>query len=426
MEIRFERYKYNPIISPSTDWETQGTFNPTAFMYRNKVFIVYRQISRNNISTLGLAISDGYEILDRLEEPIYIPRAPFEIHPDAHNKINTFLKIDPSRINWKYVSGESYFGVEDPRICLLGDNLVLTYVAFNGVEPPRSAMSTIRLKDFLNERWDKWSKPVIITHPEIPDKSVVLFPKRINNKLLFFHRIFPFIWADYVNDLSEFHNGRFLFGRPVIFTRPDKWDSRKVGAGSTPMETEFGWLLVYHAVSGWDEWYRSMNLRPEDFKVNDGYRYKAGLMVLEKDNPEKVFLRSDVPALEPETWYELYPRAKPNVIYPTGAVIIKDKLLVYYGASDFFVCLAEFDLNILKEIIEKYAEEGDRKPIVISETGKLVGGGSSSKPKRSKARRKIHNALQSHYIKTPKRYKRLHQYIRYRHRRKRRWGKLRK
>ena len=191
--------------------------------------------------------------------------------------------------------------------------------------------------------------------PGVPDKCCVLFPEKIKNKYLFFHRIFPNIWSAYVDDLN-FENGKFLFGRPSIFIRPEKWDSRKIGSGSSPIKTEFGWILIYHAVSGWDPYFSSLGFEPWMFKVNDAYRYKIGIMVLDKKDPEKVIYRPDEPCLTPQTWYE------GAIAYPSGAVIAKGKLFVYYGAADYHVALATIDLKEIKNAVKS----GE-----LRETGKM-------------------------------------------------------
>ena len=369
-EIFAKRFDSNPILSPrpNNPWETYGVFNPAVFKINNKIYIVYRQISFNGISTWGLAISDGYEILDRLEEPIYLPTSKIDTHPDFYNRISKYLeeKVDIRKIRKEYMSGYSYFGAEDPRGVVIGNYIYITYVAFNGVEVPRVALTRIKVKDFLKERWDKWEKPILITHPEITDKSAVMFNEKYNNKWCFFHRIFPDIWFDCVNSLEEFKRGRFLYGRPVIRTRPKYWDSRKIGPGSPPIRYNGFWVLIYYGVSGWDEYYRQLGLKPSDFLINDGYKYKAGLMVLDYENIYRDLYRSPYPLIEPKEWYELH-WPKPNVVYPTGAVIKKDKLLFYYGASDYFVAGAEINLEDLRELTEEMREKREillgKKPL---------------------------------------------------------------
>ena len=111
------------------------------------------------------------------------------------------------------------------------------------------------------------------------------------------------------------------------------------------MKTKYGWLLVYQGVSGWDPELARLGLKPEQFKVNDWYRYKIGVMLLDKRNPERVIYRPNLPALEPEKWYE------GAIIYPCGAVIHKNKLFVYYGAGDYHVALATLDLAELRSAL---------------------------------------------------------------------------
>jgi len=349
---RLRRYSGNPLIAPRSgvSWETGGTFNPAVFSYNGKVFILYRQISSSCVSTIGLAISDnGFEISERLDEPVYVPREPFEVYPGVKKlDEDDFCRLT-SRL--RSISGGSCFGVEDPRVTLLDRRVYMTYVAYNGVDPPRGAITWIDLGDFLSGRWDKWAKPILITHPRIPDKSVVLLPRRIGGFYVFFHRIFPYIWIDRVRDLSELRR-RFLWGRPAIRTRPRFWDSRKIGAGSV-VEWRSYFLLVYYGVSGWDEYYRSEGLSPEDFYPDDGYKYKVGLMVLDGSNPENVVYRSGEPIGVPEEWYEVDPSGKPNVMYPTGAIIIDDMLVVYYGASDRYVAAGFIELSEIEGVLEK-------------------------------------------------------------------------
>ena len=438
--IKLVRYASNPIISPRDNfWEVNGTFNPAAIKIGSKIYIIYRQISKNNISTFGLAISsNGYDIDERLEYPIYIPREYFEIHPSVYpiflkEKTKYFYLLNKKlKIKEQYISGYyyfrfinkedleiksydlfenvkplSYFGVEDPRITRIGNKIYLTYVAFNGIEPPRIAMSWIKVKDFVEGNFENWSKPILVSHPEIVDKSGVLFPEKINGKYVFFHRIFPMIWKDQVKDIKEFYNGKFLFGEPFIYPRYSFWDSRKIAPGSSPIKFKNKWILIYIGVSGWDPYYKLLNLSPSKFKVNDGYVYKAGLMIFDKNlNP---IYRSEQPILVPEAWYEKYQYAKPNVVYATGSVIKNKELLVYYGASDFFVSVGSLDLNIIKEIINNNdTKEIYRESYSLSKSKKLLGSRCRFKSLSYKIWKKSCNAIQGYFCTLTKRCWKLH------------------
>ena len=348
--IKLKKYEGNPIISPRPEstWDSGGAFNPAAVKIGNKIYIVYRAITRDNTSVFGVAVTkDGYTIEERFDEPIYVPRKHFELHPSLR-KISEMLNEEMHRLKIKlrHISGGSYSGVEDPRITRIGNRIYMTYVAFNGVENPRIAFTSISVNDFVQGNMN-WDEPRVISHPNITDKGGALFPAKVKGKYMFFHRIFPHIWIDYVKDLS-FSNGRFLFGKPHIHIRPHRWDSRKVGVGAPPLETDFGWLFVYQGISGWDPYHQHLGITPEMVKVHDYYRYKIGVMVLDKKDPEKVIYRSEEPVLEPDTWYE------GPFAYPCGAVINHDKLFVYYGAGDYHVAVASVDLSEIREAVRSW------------------------------------------------------------------------
>jgi predicted GH43/DUF377 family glycosyl hydrolase len=58
-----------------------------------------------------------------------------------------------------------------------------------------------------------------------------------------------------------------------------------------------------------------------------------------------------MPILHPDEWYEN--DWKPGVIYACGAVIKNEKLIVYYGGGDKYVCIAEANVSDLLDWIIK-------------------------------------------------------------------------
>jgi predicted GH43/DUF377 family glycosyl hydrolase len=315
-KLKLAKYEQNPVISPKNDshWESFTTFNPAAAYVDDKVHILYRAQGFDYISAVGYAASkDGYNIDERLPHPVYNPHYNFEMNPTSH-------------VNYNFVSGGGYGGCEDPRITVLDDKLYMVYVAFDGWSPPRLALTSILLNDFLNKRWN-WTKPVLISRPKIVDKSGCLLPEKVRGKYVIFHRIFPNILIDYVDDLNFDGKSKWLEGKYSIKIRPDMWDSRKIGAGAPPLKTDDGWLLIYYGVDD-----------------KDASKYHIGAMILDYEHPEKVLYRSNHPILEPSEDYENN-GFKPGIAYPCGAVIIKDQLIVYYGGSDSVVCVATAPLK---------------------------------------------------------------------------------
>ncbi len=322
------RYEGNPIIKPipQHNWESKATFNPAALYLGRRVHIIYRAIGDSDISTLGYAASrDGCCIDERLNYPVYVPREPFE-----GTSVSCSNDTEPTG---DYVSGGgTYGGCEDPRLTMISNKIYMTYVAYDGCNPPRVALSSISTSDFLNKRW-RWKKPVLISEPGIINKNACIFPEKIKGKFVIFHRVFPDILVDYVDDLEFDGKTRWLEARDMISPREDYWDSRKVGAGAPPIKTDDGWLFIYQAVDDLDPL----------------YHYKIGAMLLDLENPARVIARGTVPVLEPRASYE-FNGWKSGVLYPCGAVVIRGRLLVYYGASDKVTCVAAAEL---KPFIEK-------------------------------------------------------------------------
>lgn len=313
-----KKHMQNPIISPVMHhaWESMSTFNPAAVYEDGKVHLVYRAQGDSSTSTLGYATSsDGVTVDERHHEPIYWPTEPFETPGGA-----------PFHPNILYMSGGGWGGCEDPRLTKIDDKFYLTYVAYNGVDHPRVALSSISVDDFLNKRWDNWAKPKLISPPGVVDKNAAIFPEKINGKYVMLHRIFPNILIDFLDDL-EFEKQQYLKGEHKITPRENAWDSRKAGAGPPPIKTKDGWLLIYHAVDD-----------------RDASQYKIGAMLLDLYDPTRVLYRSNVPILKPSEWYE-NEGFKAGVAYPCGAVVIDNTLYVYYGGADSYVCVAARNLD---------------------------------------------------------------------------------
>ncbi len=331
-QLRIDRHASNPMIAPHKHhpWESFTTLNPAAFYADKAVHILYRAQGYDYISSVGYARSkNGYSIEKRHHKPVFAPHQDFEINNTGH-------------ASSEYMSAGGYGGCEDPRVTLIDDTLYMIYVAFDGWTPPRLAMTSILLDDFLKERWN-WAKPVLISPPGVVDKSGCLLSEKIRGQYVLFHRIFPDILIDYVDNLAFDGKSTFLKGQYRISPRPTGWDSRKIGAGAPPIKTKDGWLLIYYGVDD-----------------KDASKYHIGAMLLDLKRPEKVLYRTDKPILSPTAQYEMS-GFKPGIAYPCGAVVVQGKLLVYYGGADMYVCVAEADLDVFLNDMK-----ADRTPLLHS------------------------------------------------------------
>ncbi len=302
----FERTTSNPIITPRLDipWKAKAVYNPAAIFLDGKVHIIYRGQAQNGISCLGYAVSgNGVHIDDDLQDPILTPREEFE-----HS----------TKEGWNS-------GCEDPRITQIGEKLYLTYTAYDGTNPPRVALTSISVSDFLARRWN-WEKSKLISPPGVDDKDACIVKKE-NDGYYAFHRLGNVIWIDDQFD-PALTDTKYLTGSILAEARADKWDNVKIGIAAPPIQTSQGWILFYHAVS------------------NPGFKYKIGAMLLDPHNPKKIVGRSENPLLEPIEKYETEGQIA-NVVFSCGAVVIDGIIYMYYGGADTVLCVATMKIDEL-------------------------------------------------------------------------------
>ncbi|MEI6886985.1 MAG: hypothetical protein WCK31_01980 [bacterium] len=303
----FKRFKGNPIISPmgSHEWESKATFNPAAINIKGTTHIFYRAMSKDNTSSIGYATSkNGFTIDERLADPIYVPREDFEMK--------------------KIVDGNS--GCEDPRVIKIKDTIYMYYTAFDTLGPPRVAVTSISEKDFLAKKFN-WKKPILITPQGVDDKDTCILPVPFNGKYMILHRIGNDICGDYANSL-EFEGQIIDRSIKILGPRIGGWDSAKVGITAPPIQTEKGWLLLYHGVS-------------KNHKT-----YRVGAVLLDLHDPTIVLARSTDPIFEPEEDYERNGIVN-NVVFPCGATVRGDDIYIYYGGADKVTGVATMNINII-------------------------------------------------------------------------------
>ncbi len=306
----------NPIISPNrrNGWEAWQTFNPGAILLDRKVHFVYRAVGHDGISRFGYArSSDGFTVEKRLSYPI------FE-HSSTNGAFSPF----------SFASGWRFGGAEDPRLTRVDseDVLYMTYTACEG--GLRVGLVSISIDDFLHERF-RWRMPRLISPPHETHKNWVLFPQKIKGKYAILHSIHPDILIDYFDDLSELDGHRFIHSCYDTSAAESRWDSHVRGAGPPPLETKDGWLLFYHAIDNRDQG-----------------RYKIGAMLLDFKDPTHILYRLSRPILEPDESYE-NDGFKSGIVYASGAVVKDGMLLIYYGGSDTYVCVASAKLDAFLE-----------------------------------------------------------------------------
>src|SRR5690606_38627020 len=117
----------------------------------------------------------------------------------------------------------------------------------------------------------------------------------------------------------------------IVKTRPELWDSARVGAGAAPIKTERGWLEIYHGAN------------------KDNY-YCLGAFLMDLDDPSKVISRTIDPVMIPKENYALSGFFG-QVVFTNGHLVDGDKLTIYYGAADEFVCGAHFSISEIMSML---------------------------------------------------------------------------
>jgi len=136
-----------------------------------------------------------------------------------------------------------------------------------------------------------------------------------------------------VSHLPGLFNSHHRLATPV-----SPWEQLKIGCGTPPVMTRYGWLILYHGVS-------------KSAEPDMGGRqlcYSAGVMVLSKEHPQTILYRSSEPVLKPESDEELRGTIA-NVVFPTGIdrrddLGTPDRFDVYYGMADSRIGVARLDI----------------------------------------------------------------------------------
>jgi predicted GH43/DUF377 family glycosyl hydrolase len=230
------------------------------------------------------------------------------------------------------------WGLEDPRITFVPElgRYAVTYTSFSEGGPGVSLALTSDFRDF--ERFG------VIMPPE--DKDAALFPHRIGDCWALLHRPVSstgaHIWISYSPDLRHWGSHKMI----LPARRGAWWDAGKVGLSPPPIETERGWLLLYHGVR----------------VTAAGCIYRLGAALMDLKTPERCILRGDEWLFGPEETYERHGDVD-NVVFPCGYVVEPDgdTLRLYYGAADTSIALATASIKAILAWLDVKGRPPDRR-----------------------------------------------------------------
>jgi beta-1,4-mannooligosaccharide/beta-1,4-mannosyl-N-acetylglucosamine phosphorylase len=298
------RSKRNPIISKDAIPLYNGIYNSAVVPFKGEFRGVFRGDDRSK---------------------------HFLLH-NGKSKDGIHWEIDPKPISFICDEKEiaDFIQGYDPRVCRIDDRYYITWCnEYHG--PTIGIAYTFDFESFYQ-----------LENAFLPfNRNGVLFPRKINGKYVMLNR--------------PSDNGHTPFGDIFISESPDMvywgrhrhvmspkthrytWEQTKIGAGPVPIETNEGWLLIYHGVH----------------TTCNGYVYCMGASLLDIERPWTVLYRADPYILGPEMQYECTGNV-PNVVFPCAALADPEsgRMAIYYGSADTHTCIAYAYVEKLIEFIK--------------------------------------------------------------------------
>jgi len=290
----FRRAHSNPILTAAVwPYPVHTVFNAGATLLRDgTTLLLCRVEDRRGLSHLCAARSP-----DGVNDWTIDPKPTLLSDPDGHP--------------------EELWGIEDPRITYVPEigKYAIAYTAFGRGGPGVSLALT---EDFVH-----FERCGLVMQPD--DKDAALLPRRIDGMFALIHRPIAdtgaHVWVSYSPDLRSWGGHRMM----LTARRGGWWDANKIGLAPPLIETDRGWLMLYHGVR----------------TTAAGSLYRLGVALFDLQQPDRLLLRGDEWIFGPEAPYEIHGDVA-NVTFPCGVTVGRDgdTLHLYYGAADTCVALA--------------------------------------------------------------------------------------
>ena len=302
------RYEKNPLLTAeNVPYPADYVFNAGVARYRGKYYIAPRIDVHNRHKQPGepnmCSISTGFGVSD--------------------DGINFTMFPETVRVHYK---GEILPWVCDARLTVLEEELYLSF-CFENQHSERPGIARWRGEgvDF---------DAVCVGVPQ--QRNMILWPEKINGLYMRLERPSnqwqdPFhIWYSMSPDLRYWGDSELLLGCEDV-----PYATSKIGGGAPPVKTDYGWLMIFHAVA---EDHDHPLIMPDGRKWVK--HYTAGAALYDLNDPTELIAITKKPVLVAETAYEtgdLEHLWTEWTVFPCGAVLEDDNetLRIYYGAGDY-------------------------------------------------------------------------------------------
>lgn len=297
------RSKNNPIITRDFIKNSNSIFNSAVVPFEGGFAGVFR--------------SDDIMRIQRL----HVGRSADGVHWDLDDEPIRFMNEDGGYNEFEY----GY----DPRVCKIEDKYYVTWC--NGYKgfPTIGIAETTDFKTFIQHE-----------NAFLPfNRNGVLFPRKINGNYAMISRPSdnghtPFGDVFY----SESPDMTFWGKHKHVMSPTGGWQSTKVGGGPVPIETDEGWLTIYHGV----------------LTSCNGFVYSAGAAILDSEKPWIVKYRTKPYIIAPREIYECVGDV-PNVVFPCTNLCDADtgRIAIYYGAADTVIGMAYTTVDDLAKFVKE-------------------------------------------------------------------------
>lgn len=375
---KIKLHRLGIIMTPEKDnlMEVEGVLNPAAVRGPDgHLYLFPRLVAKGNYSRIGIA----KVLFNKQGDPIGVERIGIALEPEAEYE--------------KRSDGSG--GCEDPRVTYIEGMkyYLMTYTALSPLGP--------RIAFAVSEDLLQWKRIGLATFEpyegidfvHVDNKDACIFPCAIANhagkpQLAMLHRpLFQgtrpnetalqaetrkvdiereSIWISFCPLPTEGgmpHEVGLFNSHQRLASPRYPWERLKIGSGTPPVMTQYGWLILYHGVT---------EIKHSGDNTHQ-FCYSAGFMILSKECPHKIIYRSADPILEPQLPEERFGTV-PNVVFPTGIdrrddLNLPDRFDIYYGMADQKIGVARFDLpqNLIMKPTERptYLANGTQIPIPI-------------------------------------------------------------
>ena len=353
-----DSYEKNPVVKPQNiglTWydngklKTGAVFNGGAEYFEDRVILLPR-CHRN------------YRKGKFFDEKLGLERDCLENYTSEVWPLTSTDGINFSRFQNLAIRGDGTdhqdfaYGIEDIRIIKYENSYVL--IGCGKTKPPFKGSNADRIAVYSTEDFVKTTYCGMVE--SFDSRNAVPFPTTVNGNLYTLLRFHPDI------HIGLLKAGMNQFLNPAA--HKDKWEEiynmrnenlllkaglyphekEKIGPGPQLIKTDRGWLLIYHAVGEIDiNICKAYGLSK---KIERGYSISAALLDLE--DPRNVICRTKNPIYIPSAPYELYgneeyPVDVPAVVFPVGAIVLQNRILIYAGAADKYIILLSCKLDKL-------------------------------------------------------------------------------